>query len=271
MVSRSSPDPWERLRELTHARIALGRAGGSLPTRAWLDFKLAHAKARDAVAADLDVERLELALGRLGMACVRTRSAASSLAEFLRRPDLGRALPPREADALRAHALGADLALVASGGLSAKAVERQLVPLLAELLPELEQRGLTTSLVVLVPWGRVALGDPIGAALGARAVLVLLGERPGLATPASLGAYLTFDPRPGRSDAERNCVSNIHEGGLSHRVAARKIAWLVGEALRRGLTGVELKDEEGAPRLEARAGDFLTSSADAANPPRDES
>lgn len=236
-------DPWDSLRKLTAARIALGRAGGSLPTRAWLDFKLAHARARDAVWRVLDVERLTLELRLLGLDVIDTRSAAETHEEFLRRPDLGRALPPGEAEKLGAGS-ATDLVILASGGLSATAVHRQLTPLATALIPELKSRGIRLQQVVLARFGRVALGDHVGAAMQARAVLVLVGERPGLATPASLGAYLTFAPRPGRSDAERNCVSNIHQGGLSHTAAARKIAWLCGESLRRGLSGVALKDEE---------------------------
>ncbi len=249
MAETHTRDAWEKLRELTAARIALGRAGGSLPTAAWLDFKLAHARARDAVWRVLEVDVLAAKIAGLGLAAVEARSAAETHELFLRRPDLGRVLAAGEAESLRAAAgrgsAPYDLALLASGGLSATAVHEQLVPLLEALLRELAARGLSASPVVLARYGRVALGDPVGAALGARAILVLVGERPGLATPASLGAYLTFAPREGRSDAERNCVSNIHAGGLSHAAAARKIAWLTGEALRRGLSGVALKDEEG--------------------------
>lgn len=252
MAETRTRDAWESLRALTAARIALGRAGASLPTAAWLDFKLAHARARDAVWRELEVERLAAEIVGLGhgLGSVEVRSAAETHEVFLRRPDLGRVLAAGEAARLSAAQLPAghgpwDLALLASGGLSATAVHEQLIPLLAALMPELSARALSVSPVVLARFGRVALGDPVGAALGARAILVLVGERPGLATPSSLGAYLTFAPREGRSDAERNCVSNIHAGGLSHAAAARKIAWLTGEALRRGLSGVALKDEEG--------------------------
>lgn len=252
-------DPWGVLKDLTAARVALGRAGGSLPTDAWLDFKLAHARARDAVQASLDVERLEGDLRDAGFESLEVRSAAPSVEAFLRRPDLGRRLADGEGERLGRWAQHPDVALVASGGLSAHALHRQLVPLLAALGPLLEARGFTRSPVILTRHGRVALGDPIGAALKARSVLVLVGERPGLGTPASLGAYLTFEPRSGRSDAERNCVSNIHEDGLGHTPAAHKLSWLIGEALRRKLSGVELKDEQGL--LEAGTGASLSESS----------
>lgn len=235
-------DPWRALREATTARIGLGRAGGSLTTDAWLDFRLAHARARDAVHAPLDVDGLTEELERADWRVTHVRSAAPDMATFLRRPDLGRRLAQGEAERLESERV--DVALVASGGLSASALHHQLLPLLAELRPELEARGLGTSSVFLVRHGRVAIGDPVARAVGARAVWVLVGERPGLGTPDSLGAYLTYGPREGRSDADRNCISNIHRGGLGHAAAARKMAWLLGEALRRQLSGVELKDEE---------------------------
>lgn len=249
-----TPDSWERLRAYTNARIALGRAGGSLPTAACLDFRLAHARARDAVWKLLDVEALAEALAPLPTAVIASR--AWDHQTFLRRPDLGRGLAVGEADklaALRAESglssgvVPADLAIVISGGLSAAAVEEQVPALLKELLPRLDAQGLAVAPLILVRLGRVALADEIGAALGARAALILLGERPGLATPASLGAYLTFGPRPGRSDADRNCVSNIHAAGLLPAHAAHKLAWLVAAALRLSLTGVGLKDESADP------------------------
>lgn len=239
------PDPWERLRALTPARIALGRAGASLPTRAHLDFQLAHARARDAVHDALDTEHLARDLAALDFESIRVHSAAPDRVTYLQRPDLGRRLEPDSRARLAALATepGFDVALVVADGLSAGAAQHHPVPLLAALAPALREIGWLLAPVVVALQARVALGDEIGEALGARLVLVLLGERPGLSAPDSLGAYLTWDPRPGRTDAERNCVSNIRPDGLAPAAAAHRIAWLMLEAARRRLTGIGLKDE----------------------------
>lgn len=239
-----SRDPWADLRAFTPARIALGRAGSALPTRAMLDFALAHARARDAVYAELDLAALAADLSGLGLPSVPIASAAASRAVYLARPDLGRTLSAESCSALaEMGATPSDLAVVVGDGLSAPAVQSHAAPLLAALVPRLGRAGLTQAPVLVARGARVALGDEVGEALGVRAVLVLIGERPGLSAPDSLGAYLTFAPRRGRTDAERNCVSNIRPAGLPYDVAAYKLAWLIGEALRRGLTGVALKEE----------------------------
>lgn len=247
-----TPDPWQSLRAYTNARIALGRAGGSLPTAEWLAFRLAHARARDAVWHELDLPVVEWAASQAGLASVEVRSAASTQEAFLRRPDFGRSLAVGEAERLKSYipSTGAesclDVALIASGGLSAAAVETQLGPLLAALLPLLRANALTISPLIIVRWGRVALSDAIGAAMQARCALMLIGERPGLATPASMGAYLTYRPRSGLTDADRNCVSNIHGQGLSPELAAQRLEWLITASLRLSLSGVRLKDESAA-------------------------
>lgn len=228
----------QRLRRLTSARVGLGRSGASQTTADTLAFALAHARARDAVHDALNVGRLAGDLAALGHAVLHVRSAAPDRRTYLLRPDLGRSLA---ADAGLDAGGPFDLALVAADGLSARAVQAHAAPLLAALTPRLE--GLTLSPVVIAEQARVALGDAIGAGLKARAVLVLIGERPGLSSPDSLGAYLTFDPRSGRTDAERNCVSNIRPEGLGYDAAAFRLAWLIREALSRRLTGVGLKDE----------------------------
>jgi len=233
----TAPDPWRRLAALTPARIALGRAGNALPTREVLTLALAHARARDAVHAPLDVDALDAAVRALGLDTLRGASAAGSRAEYLLRPDLGRKLAP----AIVFQRLDCDVALIVGDGLSAIAVQAHAVSLIAALLPHLENRSLAP--VVIATQARVALADEIGAALGARATVMLIGERPGLSAADSLGAYLTYAPKPGRSDAERNCVSNIHCAGLSYEQAAAKIMWLLTEMLSRGLSGVALKDE----------------------------
>jgi ethanolamine ammonia-lyase small subunit len=244
------PDPWARLAALTPARIALGRSGASLPTREVLAFALDHARARDAVHAAFDAERLACRIEGLGLSTLTVASAAADRANYIARPDLGRRLSADSQARLgRADASGADLVVVIADGLSSAAGHAHAAPLLAALLPHLKAAGWRLAEVVLASQARVALGDEIGERLGARMAVVLIGERPGLSSPDSLGAYLTFAPRIGRTDAERNCVSNIRPAGLSYDEAAFKIAWLAREALRQGLTGVALKDDSGLQRL----------------------
>ena len=240
-------DPWSDLRSLTRARIALGRAGSSLPTAELLAFRADHAAARDAVWAELDLDRLEADLAPLGLPVLRLASLAPDRATYLRRPDLGRQVDVASAARLAQAAPpgGCDVALVLGDGLSAIAVQQHAPGLAAALVAGLRAAGLAPGPVSLVQQARVAVEDPVGVALRARAAIILIGERPGLGSPDSLGAYLVFGPRPGRTDAERNCVSNVRPDGLAIGAAADLIAWLLGEALRRGLTGVALKDERG--------------------------
>jgi len=240
-----TPDPWAALRAVTGARIALGRAGGSLPTAEVLAFAMAHAAARDAVWSALDLARLSADLAPLGLPALRLASAASDRATYLRRPDLGRRLGEASRATLLAAAPpgGCDVALVVADGLSAGAAQHHAPPLLMALVPRLRAAGLSLGPLSVVTQGRVAAEDEVGAALGARAALILLGERPGLSSPDSLGGYLVHGPRAGRTDAERNCVSNVRPEGLPIAGAADLLAWLVVESLRRGLSGVALKDE----------------------------
>lgn len=244
------PDPWESLAALTAARIALGRAGNSLPTAAVLRFDVAHALARDAVHQALDTKALAARWRELGSSeAVLVCSRAADRQTYLQRPDLGRRLDDASVACLSAWrgSSSSDLALVVADGLSATAVRDHALPVLNHLLPQLD--GLRVVPPVIASQGRVALGDEIGALLGARLVLVLIGERPGLSSPDSLGAYLTFAPQLGRRDAERNCVSNIRPAGLPIAEAAGKLAWLIRAALNRSLTGVALKDESDVPML----------------------
>lgn len=251
----SSPDPWSRVRLFTPARVALGRAGAALPTEEVLRFGLAHAQARDAVHASVDLEALAAGIASLGLAALRVESAAPDRAVYLARPDLGRRLSDRSRGLLADVApAGTDLAIVVADGLSATAIDRHAAALLGRLLPRLAAAGLRSPAVALASQARVALGDEIGERLGARLVLVLIGERPGLSAPDGIGAYLTLAPKPGRTDAERNCVSNIRPEGLPFEAAASKIAWLAGQALRRGLTGVGLKDESDALLMDRGTG-----------------
>ena len=236
---------WAALARLTPARIGLGRAGASLPTREVLRFGLAHAQARDAVHIPFRAREIATEIAALAGEAVLVDSAAPVREIYLRRPDLGRRLAGESRARLDEHSGPFDLALVVADGLSSTAIHQNAAPFLAALLPALAGLRLALAPVVVASQARVALGDEIGESLRARAVVVLIGERPGLSSPDSLGAYLTYAPRVGTSDAARNCISNIRPGGLGYDQAAAKLAWLIGEAFRRSLTGVALKDESG--------------------------
>jgi ethanolamine ammonia-lyase small subunit len=233
-------NPWQALRRFTAARIALGRAGVSLPTDAHLAFQLAHAQARDAVHLALDVDQLQQALGQ---PCLRLHSAASDRTIFLQRPDLGRRLDDLSRALLQPHP--ADLAFVVVDGLSAPAIMQHAAPFLQLMLQRAAQQGWSVAPPCIVEQGRVAIGDEIGALLGASAVVVLIGERPGLSAPDSMGLYLTWQPRVGLTDASRNCISNVRPAGLPCAAAVDKLQYLLIEAFRRCLSGVALKDETG--------------------------
>jgi len=239
-------DPWTALRRHTPARIALGRAGTSLPTGEVLRFAAAHAAARDAVHLPLDTEALLAALRANGFEATTATSRATSRTDYLTRPDLGRQLAPAAVDALPAGVDGG-LCIVVADGLSAIAAQRHAPPLLAAL----RDAGVVADRLVVATQARVALGDAIGEQVRAGLVLVLIGERPGLSSPDSLGAYLTWQPATGRVDSERNCVSNIRPEGLAIADAAARIAWLVRESRRRRVTGIGLKDDSEVPRVGA--------------------
>jgi ethanolamine ammonia-lyase small subunit len=232
-----------RLRALTPARVGLGRTGVSQRTSDLLQFQRAHAQARDAVHARLETAALSAAIGAIsGDDVMRLNSMAADRRVYLQRPDLGRRLDERSAAALADLQIGrCDLSLIVADGLSALAVERHATPLLESLLPWLE--GWRLAPICIVEQGRVAIGDEIGAALGAQLCVVLIGERPGLSSPDSLGAYVTWEPRPGRMDAERNCISNIRSEGLGYAQAAAQLVFYLSEARRRKLTGIALKEE----------------------------
>ena len=238
--------PWRDWRSATPARIALGRAGVSIPTDEALRFGCAHALARDAIHTPLDVPALKAELEQAGHAVQLARSCATDRTSYLRRPDLGRQLDPTDMATLRALAASQerapDIAIVMGDGLSSLAVQRHAAPLLAALLPQLAPGTLLAPLV-LVQQARVAVADDVGEALQARLSVILIGERPGLSSPDSLGLYLTHAPRRGRHDAERNCISNVRAEGLSYAAAAHKLAWLIEQAFQRGHSGIALKDE----------------------------
>lgn len=253
-TEQSHRSAWQSLRRWTPARVALGRTGGSLPTDALLDFRLAHARARDALLRPLNEEHLlQSLIAAADSPILHLHSAAKSLDEFLRRPDLGRQLAPESIEQLQPFSgRQPDLAVLVSEGLSTLAVETHAGPVLQALLPRLRAEGWRLTPVCLARRARVALQDQVGELLAARIALILLGERPGLVSPDSLGAYLVYAPRRGNTDAQRNCVSNISALGLSASQAATKLHWLLTESCRRGLSGVPLKDES-HPVRELRA------------------
>jgi len=261
------PDPWQMLRRFTAARIALGRTGVSQPTSAQLDFQLAHARARDAVHLALDVEALrrdiEAAWPEAGT-CIVLHSAAADRNVYLQRPDLGRRLDETSRAVLAGRAAAAtsggaeatggsnaaaarpyDVAFVVADGLSALAVAQNAAPFLGVLRARIAAESWTIAPPVIVQQGRVAVGDEVGALLGAQVVVVLIGERPGLSSPDSMGLYVTWAPRVGLTDERRNCISNVRPAGQSYEEAAGRLYYLLAEARRRQLTGVELKDETG--------------------------
>lgn len=261
-----SENPWLELRRLTPARIALGRTGTSLPTQAQLDFQYAHAQARDAVHLPFDHAGISSQLAERGRASLLLHSAASDRHSYLQRPDLGRRLNDDSAEQLRAHARsnpgGVDLAIVVADGLSALAVHRHTLPFLGRLEEQIAAEGWTRSPVILVEQGRVAVADEVGELLGAKMTVILIGERPGLSSPDSLGLYFTYTPRVGLTDAYRNCISNVRLEGLSYGMAAHRLLYLMREACRRQLSGVNLKDEAQVQTLESNAldspaGNFL--------------
>ena len=244
-MSALTPDPWADLRRLTPARIAIGRVGASQPTHALLEFGLAHAQARDAVHTPLQAQPLADELTTDGWTVLQVQSRAPDRAHYLRRPDLGRRLSEASAQVLRQSNSNASsgLVFVLADGLSATAVQRHARPMLQAARSALAKAGFELGPVVIAQQARVALGDEVGQCLNAQAVVVLVGERPGLSSPDSLGIYLTWAPRVGRMDSERNCISNIRPEGLPPLQAATLLARLLAGARRLGATGIGLKDD----------------------------
>jgi ethanolamine ammonia-lyase small subunit len=261
LAATAVSDPWIGLREFTAARIALGRSGGSQRTASVLDFRLSHARARDAVHSRLDVATLVADLAAAGLSSIELATAVSNRHDHLLRPDLGRQLDAAAAAALAARAVEPayaqpDLVVIVSDGLSAQAAARHAVATVVPLIAILEKSRWMIAPVVICPFARVKTQDEIGAALGARFSLMLIGERPGLGAPDSLGAYFTAKPGPQCTDADRNCVSNIRPEGIPPQRAAEKLAWLLMESARTGLSGVYLKDTQPAA-LESGGGSEL--------------
>ncbi len=244
---------WQQLRQFTAARIAMGRSGVSLPTQPHLTFQLAHAQARDAVHLSLDIPQLlkDLACGdgdgwTPASGCMVLESAATDRLTYLQRPDLGRRLSDDSRARLKAYPLEDqpyDLAFVIADGLSARAVAQHASPLMKAVMRSLAGEELLVAPVVISTQARVAIGDEVGELLQAKLMVLLIGERPGLSSPDSLGVYMTWMPRVGLTDASRNCISNIRPEGMPVGAAAFKVDYLMREMRRGGLSGVALKDE----------------------------
>ena len=265
-------NPWENLKSFTDARIALGRAGTSIPTTALLKFQLEHAQARDAVQLPLDCEAIYVQLKNELSACPQApelfaaerplilSSLANDRGTYLQRPDLGRLLNKVSVECLKNEKSEYDLAICIVDGLSSKAIEKNVSPFLLELLGLLKgEVNYAFSPILLVQQGRVAIGDDVAQQLGAKAVMVLIGERPGLISPDSMGMYLTYGAKVGCHDAMRNCISNIRPAGLSYKEAASKAVYLLRESRRLGFSGVNLKERtEKTNAVEVEEINFLT-------------
>jgi ethanolamine ammonia-lyase small subunit len=244
-IIKPEPDPLSFLKAFTRARIAIGSVGTSIPTKQSLQFKLAHAHARDAVYSAMDSEQLAETLMQFSLPVLQLHSRAESRAQYLQRPDMGRLLDEYSINRLTDQITGDDVVIIVADGLSALAIHENILALLQLLIHKLLTAKLKVGPLCLVQQGRVAIGDPIADALNAKLSIVLIGERPGLSAADSMGAYLTYAPKPGLKDNSRNCISNIRPGGLDHATAADKVFYLVQEAFKRKLSGVELKDNEG--------------------------
>jgi ethanolamine ammonia-lyase small subunit len=238
-------EPLKALQEFTSARIAIGRVGTSIPLKQSLEFKLAHAHARDAVYSELDINNLSDLLQQFNLSVLHLQSLVNHRRQYLQRPDLGRRLNTASVKLLSEHSADTDIAIIIADGLSATAVNENVYGLLLVLIPLLTAVNFKLAPLSLVEQGRVAIGDDIGNGLRTKLSLMLIGERPGLSSADSLGAYLTYSPKPGLTDEMRNCVSNIRPGGLSYKNAAKKIFYLINEAFKRKLSGVALKDNTG--------------------------
>lgn len=238
-------DEWKPLTNLTSARIALGRAGMSLTTNTHLAFQLAHSQARDAVNIDLDFAGLQHGLSDHSISSLLLKSRVMNRAEYLQRPDLGRLLDQESVHVLEDYQADhpeTDIAIVVADGLSSFAVEHHAASFLLLLIPTLQQQDYSIAPICLVKQGRVAVGDHVGEVLAAKMVVLLVGERPGLSSPDSMGIYFTYQPKVGATDADRNCISNIHSNGLSYEEAMQKVMFLINESQRLKLSGVHLKE-----------------------------
>ena len=238
------PDSWESLKIFTRARIALGRTGVATPLKEVLDFKMCHAHARDAIYSVLELNELEERLQQFHSSVIIVASQAGDRSVYLQRPDYGRNLDKSSTNNLKNESsYSVDVSITIADGLSATAINKHAVPILKKLIPLLKQSVLTIAPIVVAQQARVAIADEIGSLLNAKLSLILIGERPGLSSPDSMGAYITYDPSPGTTDESRNCVSNIRQEGLSYDLAAAKITKLINASLQLKLSGILLKDD----------------------------
>ncbi|MBN7814242.1 ethanolamine ammonia-lyase subunit EutC [Algoriphagus pacificus] len=231
---------WEKLRNFTDARVALGRAGGSLKTAELLSFRKDHALAKDAVWTELDIYFLQEELKKLKLETLVLETQAKDRETFIKRPDLGRKLNASSTESLQTLSQSKEISIILADGLSAQAIALHAIPFLQEFLPLIQGHSLAP--ISLVKQGRVAISDEIGELFSSKLSIILIGERPGLSSPYSMGVYLTYNPKAGNTDEKRNCISNIRTGGLPYAYAAEKLAFLCSEALRLKLSGVHLKD-----------------------------
>lgn len=261
-LDASNKERLQVLKQFTNARIALGQAGASLPIKANLDFQLAHALARDAVSIPLDFHTLAEQLS-VCHATIQLQSQVASHPEYLQRPDLGRLLNEESIQRLQILQVKGDkpdIIIIVADGLSSKAIANHAPAFLNKLIPQLHKSGYTLAPVCLVKYARVAIGDPIGEICNARMSVLLIGERPGLSSPDSMGIYFTYQPEFGKIDAQRNCISNIHSQGMNYQVAVDKLMYLINESSRLKFSGVQLKDNtesDNALRNHARHSNFL--------------
>ena len=239
LISRK--DHWEFLKNFTDARIAMGRTGNSIPTKNLLEFQLAHAKARDAVHSELNFTEISDLLNKFNLQIINLHSSVHNRMEYLQRPDLGRKLNEESKTILNKCQKGFDLSIVIADGLSSLAIKNHLKPFLENLLPELNSWRLAP--LSVVKEGRVAIGDEIAQILEAEIVVILIGERPGLSSPDSMGIYLTYAPKSGLTDESRNCISNVRPAGLNYSSASKKLLYLLNQSRSKKLSGVNLKDE----------------------------
>ena len=235
-------DDWHILKKYTNARIALGRSGSSLPTNKVLEFRMAHALAKDAISTELDILNLEEDAKKLSLKSISVQSQISNGIDYLKNPNIGRILNEVSIKKLKdLSRQKTTLSIIIADGLSAEAVNLHAIKLIEHLIPKLKFK--TISPIIIVKYGRVAISDEIGEILNSSIALILIGERPGLSSPTSIGAYITYNPKKGNTDEKRNCVSNIQSEGLSYEFAAMKLAYLIDEMLFKKLSGVDLKDD----------------------------
>lgn len=247
-------DQWEKLKAFTDARIALGRAGCSIPTKSMLDFQLAHAQARDAVYQVLDTQQLQQNTQKMGLQSLWVQSQANDKEEYLKRPDLGRLLNKNSLKLLEDFKSDLeapfDVCIVAGDGLSARAIEENAIPLIGLLKDEIEKQAWSLAPIIFATGSRVALGDQVAEALKSKMLIMLIGERPGLSSPDSLGIYYTYDAQTGSLDSKRNCISNIRPAGLSIQIATQRLMQLMINSKNLGYSGVNLKDEHEVQSVE---------------------